>query len=65
MLIVSSSLSPAFSYPKYADAAEVLLMWINRYGIEMVPTFRHRGYAKWLHRGMVAGHSSGRRWNNG
>jgi len=30
-------------------------MWTNRYGIEMVPTFRHRGYAKWLHRGISAG----------
>jgi hypothetical protein len=30
-------------------------MWINSYGIEMVPTFRHRGYAKWLHRGIAAG----------
>jgi hypothetical protein len=33
---------------------ELLLLWINSYGIEMVPTFRHRGYAKWLHRGMAA-----------
>jgi hypothetical protein len=47
-------------------------MWINSCGIEMVPTFRHRGYAKWLHRGisaggrrLAAGDSSRRRWNNG